>query len=299
MCAIMVRRSFAWGAAALAVLGFAWPARSADVSSHPLYKAAVAMKAKDMKEARKLIDQCEDPDKKQPVFYVVNAYYYLQCDNYAYTLTASRTAARMDDKLIEPYLYMSLAQALARRGKDAMNAIELGQKVEASDARFLYASGLAQAALSQWDKARQAFNQAGQTKPPLADEAKRRVEDLDKYASAIRAIKDEKDKLNSKLQDVKSRVSRVTAEGKKSDDELRSLRSKYYDEREQANRDYNRHINSLGRPGNDAGSQQNYTRQLEGARNELNQRMRQLDDRYRPNVAKAQNEAVGDGTYAD
>ncbi len=256
--------------------------------THPLVKAVEAMKADDMKEARRLIDTCTETDKKHLAYFVVNAYYYACCDSHAHAATASRTASRLDEKLLEPYAYLALSLAEAGYGKDALEAAEAGAKLAPSDDRFVYAAAFAQASLGKWKEAREGFGRL-RGGSPLAAQAKAHVEEMDKCDSAIKNLEGEKQKIDAKLAELKTKTDRVRYGGKAAEDKLSALKKKYDNERDQVARDFQYHINRLRRP-SDPSQQAAYSRAYQAAGEEAARRRRGIDEKYRPQVAEIQTE---------
>ena len=262
-------------------------ARAAD--AHPLVKAAEAMKADDMKEARRLIDTCGETDKKTLAFFVVNAYFYARSDSYANAATASRTASRLDEKVPEPHVYLATSLAEAGYAKDALAAAQAAAKLFPGDERFVYAAALAQAAMGNWKEAREGFQRVRQGGSPLGEQAKGHLEEIDKYEAAVKAGEAEKTKLDAKLAEIKAKADRVRYSGKAAEDKLSALKRKYDNERDQVARDFNQVVNRLHRP-TDPSQQAAYRRAYQGASAEAEYRQRRIDQRYRPQVSEIQTE---------
>lgn len=269
------------------VLPAAGAARAAEV--HPLVKAAEAMKADDMKEARRLIDTCGEEDKRTLAFFVVNAYFYACGDSYANSATASRTASRLDEKVPEPHVYLATSLSEAGYAKDALAAAEAGAKLFPGDERFAYAKALAQAASGKWKEARDSFGLLGRASGPLAAQAKAHLEEMDKYDAAVKAADGEKQKLDAKLAELKTKADRVRYAGKASEDKLNDLKRRYDQDRSQINRDFQNAVNRLRRP-SDPSQQSAYQRAYQSAADEAERRRRQTDQRYRPQVSEVQTE---------
>ncbi len=286
----MMRHSTFRPALLLSVLCALLLARSVALAAetHPLVKAVEAMKADDTKEARRLIDTCTETDKKHLAYFVVNAYYYAACDSHANAATASRTASRLDQKLLEPYAYLAVSLAEAGYGKDALEAAEAGAKLAPSDERFVYAAAFAQASLGKWKEAREGF---ARLRPgsPLAVQAKAHLEEMDKCEATIKNLEAEKQKIDAKLAELKTKMDRVRYGGKAAEDKLSALKKKYDAERDQVSRDFQYHINRLRRP-SDASQQSAYNRAYQAASEEASRRRRNIDDKYRPQVSEVQTE---------
>ncbi|MBI5723325.1 MAG: tetratricopeptide repeat protein [Planctomycetes bacterium] len=126
---------------------------------------------------------------------------YLGLKDYAIAIGAFKAAIEREKDLVEAHLRLAICYGCSGRAKEAMDELEKAVRLDQSDSRLHYASGLVRSQLRQWDQAEDAMRTAEKIGGPFIDLVKKKRETVEGYQQVeLQAAKKRRDAIDAARQ---------------------------------------------------------------------------------------------------